>query len=648
MPAQYQSTDRPDPWCTLFGGVRVWRGDVELTLGSPKQRALLGLLLAASGQPLMAGELVDAVWQGEPSGSALNQIHRYVGELRRVFEPDIPRRAIGRWLLPVGAGYRLAAPSDLQQFRALVAEAHRAEPAEATRLLVEAMQVAGAPPGDEPLRELPLMVAIEDERVRAAVLAAESGIRAGLAATVVAGVRAIAVAHPLDELVQAALIRCLHAAGRGAEALAAYALTRDRLRDELGADPSPELAEAHRTALAPAAPVVISHAPALPALASQPAQLPAPPAAFTGRTAELAAISAAAGPVTVITGMAGVGKTTLALQWAHTHAAEFPDGQLYANLRGFDAGGRVAEPVDAVHDLLRSLGVAPSAVPEDIESAGALLRTVLATRRLVVVLDNARDARQVEPLLPGRTGSAVLVTSRNHLATLVARTGAGIVHLAPFADDEAAQFLARRLGPARTQNEPDAVQRLNDACGGLPLALATVAGRGVLNPLFPLDLLATEMTLSGGPLSLLVDDDRDVDLRETLSWSYRTVGPDAATALHALAVHPGPETSLAAVAGLAGLPVDRARTALTALTAASLVCESTPGRFTVHALVRRYALEQGHSDLAEITRRMRARGHADSGPIRMGPSRHGRSGAHAVVAAPAGRRAADRRPRAQF
>jgi DNA-binding SARP family transcriptional activator len=621
-----------------------------MTLGSPKQRALLGLLLAASGQPLMGGELVDAVWQGEPSGSALNQIHRYIGELRRVFEPGIARRAVGRWLLPVGTGYRLTAPSDLQQFRSLVAEARLADPPEATRLLVEAMEVAAAPPGDEPSRELPLMVAIEDERVRAAVLAAESGIRSGTAAAVVAGVRGIAVAHPLDELVQAALIRCLHAAGRAAEALAAYAQTRDRLRDELGADPSPELAEAHRAALAPVAnaSIVVDLVPAMRASVSKPAQLPAGPASFAGRTGELAAISAAGGPVTVISGMAGVGKTALALQWAHLHAPDFPDGQLYANLRGFDATGRVAEPVDAVHDLLRSLGVAPSAVPDDIESASALLRTLLATRRLVVVLDNARDARQVEPMLPGRTDSVVIVTSRNHLATLVARTGAGIVHLEPFAGDEAAQFLAQRLGPARTHSEPEAVRRLNDACGGLPLALAVVAARAVLNPVFPLGLLADEITHSGGPLGLLVDDDRDVDLRETLSWSYRAVAPDAAAALQALAVHPGPETSVAAVAGLAGLPVARARTALTALTAANLLCESAPGRFTVHALVRRYALEQGHSDLAEITRRMRSRGHVDSGPVRMGPSRHGRSGAHAVVAAPAGRRAADRRPRAQF
>jgi DNA-binding SARP family transcriptional activator/tetratricopeptide (TPR) repeat protein len=579
-------------------------------LGPPKQRATLGLLLAAAGQPVTVGQLVDAVWHDEPVASAVNQIHRHVGALRRIFEPDLARGAGGRWLLRTGAGYRLAAPSDLLRFRSLVADAHEAGPEEATRLLVQALRVAPAPPGEEPLRELPVMVAIEDERVRAAVLSAEYGIRSGMAGDVVAGVRGVAAGHPLDEPVQAALMRCLHADGRAAEALAVYARTRDRLRDDLGADPGPELAAAHRAALAPAlaGPALAVDGPAsTPAVgiaSATPAQLPAAPTSFAGRAAALAAISAEGVPVTVISGMAGVGKTTLALQWAHTNAGDYPDGQLYVNLRGFDATGRAAEPAGAVHDLLRSLGVASIALPGDLDSSSALLRTLLATRRLVIVLDNARNARQVEPLLPGRTDSMVIITSRNRLATLVARASANLVHLEPFTGEEAAQFLTRRLGPARTRDDPVAVQQLYDACGGLPLALAIVSARGVLNPTFPLALLANEMSNSVAPLDLLVDDDREVDLRDVLTWSYQALPPDAATVLHALAVHPGPEVSLPAVISLAALPAARARTAVTALTAANLLRETAPGRFTVHDLVRRYVLEKADAEAGAITTRL--------------------------------------------
>ncbi|GAA5193260.1 BTAD domain-containing putative transcriptional regulator [Rugosimonospora acidiphila] len=600
------SARQPDLWCTLFGGVRAWREDIELTLGPPKQRATLGLLLAAGGQPVTVGQLIGALWDDEPAASAVNQIHRYIGTLRRIFEPAIARRAVGQWLLPVGAGYRLAAPNDLQRFRSLVADAHRSAPPESTTLLVEALRLAAAPPGDEPLRGLPLMVAVEDERVRAAVLAAQHGIRCGMAADVVPGVRGVAAEHPLDEPLQAALIRCLHAAGRSAEALTVYGQTRDRLRDELGADPGPELANAYRAALTstPAAPVTA--VPTVRDPAPAPAQLPAAPPAFAGRAAALVAIGDDGGPVSVISGMAGVGKTTLALHWAHTHAADFPDGQLYVNLRGFDATGRPAEPNDALRDLLQSLGVAPATLPDEAEARGALLRTLLASRRLVIVLDNARDARQVEPLLPGRTDSRVIVTSRNRLASLVARASANLVNLEPFTGDEAAQFLTKRLGPARARGAPRALERLHDACGGLPLALAIVAARGVLNPVFPLDLLASEMTNSVAPLDLLVDDDQEVDLREVLTWSYRALTPDAATALHALAIHPGPDISLAAAVSLTALPAARTRTALTALTAASLLRETAPGRFAYHDLVRRYALEQAATDLVETTTRLLA------------------------------------------
>ena len=537
---------RPTLRFALFGGVRVWRGDVELALGPPKQRATLGLLLAAGGQPVTIGQLMGVLWDDEPAATALNQIHRYVGVLRRIFEPDLERRAVGRWLLPIGAGYRLAvdeASCDLLRYRSLVVAAGSAQRAgsapEATRLLVQAMDIAAAAPGDELFRDLPMVVAIEDDRIRVAVTAAEQALLCGMAADVLPGLRNIAAEHALDETAQASLMRCLNGVGRPSEALATYDRIRARLRQELGADPGPALVDAQRAVLAQPPALDIATTPG----STRPAQLPAAPTAFAGRLDVLAAIasdgSGRRARVHVVSGMAGVGKTTLALHWAHAKAPDHPDGQLYVNLRGFDAADRAVDPGDALRDLLQSLGVAPAALPAGVDARAAVFRTLLATRRILIVLDNARDARQVQPLLPGRSDSIVIITSRNRLTSLVA-----------------------------------------------------------------LELLANELTNSIAPLDLLVDDAAEVDLREVLAWSYRALSPDARLTIRALAVHPGPEISLAAAVSMSALAPARTRTALSALTAANLLRETTPGRFAFHDLVRGYALEQPDTDTTAVTARL--------------------------------------------
>jgi DNA-binding SARP family transcriptional activator len=587
--------------------VRVWRGEVELALGPPKQRATLGLLLAAGGQPVTFGQMLDVLWEDEPAVTAVNQVHRYIGMLRRVFEPDLKRRGTGRWLLPTGSGYRLAvdaASCDLLRLRGLVTDALEARQAgasaEATQLLVQAMAIAAAPPADEEFRNLPLVVAIEAERVRAAVTAAEQALLCGMAADVLPALRGIAAEHVFDETVQVMLMRCLHAAGRPWEALESYDRVRDRLRQELGADPGPALVAAHQAILTqPSGP-----SPASDPVNERPAQLPAATPAFAGRCAALAALDDSERRVRVISGMAGVGKTTLALHWAHLHAEAYPDGQLYVDLRGFDASGHAVEPADALRDLLSALGVPPAALPDGIEARAAALRTLLSTRRVLILLDNASDFRQVQPLLPGSTDSLVIITSRNRLTKLIALDTATAIPLEPFTSDEAHHFLTQRLGAARTDSSPAATERIHDACGGLPLALAVVAARGVVNPRFPLELLAGELCISIRSLDLVVDEDAGIDVREVLSWSYRALPPDARLTLGALAVHPGPEISIAAAVSLTALPPARIRAALTALTAASLLRESTPGRFAFHDLVRRYALDETDTDTRAVTARL--------------------------------------------
>jgi DNA-binding SARP family transcriptional activator/tetratricopeptide (TPR) repeat protein len=555
---------------------------------------MLGLLLAAGGQPVSIGQFMTVLWEDEPAATAVNQLHRYVGALRRLFEPELERRAIGRWVLPTGSGYRLAVDDDsydLMRFRGLTAAAEsalRGSAAEsAVESFIQAMEVAQAPAGDEAFRDLPMFVALEDERVRAAVASAEAALSCGLAAEVLPGLRRVAAEHPFDETVQASVMRCLASAGRPADALATFDRVRDRIREELGADPGPGLVDAQRTVLTQAP---VPHT-GSPLGAIRPAQLPAATRAFAERDA-LAVFGSGDAGVYVISGMAGVGKTSLALHWAHSRATEHPDGQLYVNLRGFDASGQAVDPGDALRDLLQALGVVPAALPDGLEARAGMWRTLLSTRRVLVVLDNARDARQVQPLLPGRTDSMLIVTSRNLLASLVAHADATLIPLEPLTADEAHQFLSRRLGERRTSAAPAAVRRLCEACGGLPLALAIVAARAVANPLFPLDLLAAELANSVEPLDILVGDDAEVDLREVFSWSYRALRPDATLMLGALAVHPGPDISFAAAVSLSALPPPRTRAALTALTAANLLRETTPGRYAFHDLIRRYALEQ--------------------------------------------------------
>jgi tetratricopeptide (TPR) repeat protein len=300
--------------------------------------------------------------------------------------------------------------------------------------------------------------------------------------------------------------------------------------------------------------------------------------------------------ISAVSGTAGVGKTALAVHWAHRVRGRFPDGQLYLDLRGFGPADQVVTPGDAVRRLLEALQVPPHRLPTTVGAQTDLYRTLLADRSLLIVLDNARDADQVRPLLPGAPGCVVLVTSRDQLTSLVAVDGAQHVAVNLLSPAEARELLIRRLGPARVAAEPAAVADVIARCAHLPLALAIVAARAATHPQLPLATLAGELGDTRQHLDALAEDDPHADVRAVFSWSYRTLSPAAARLFRLLGLHPGPDISAAAAASLAALPPSQTRPLLVELTRANLVAKVGPGRYGVHDLLHAYAAELTRTD----------------------------------------------------
>nr|WP_083466722.1 XRE family transcriptional regulator [Kibdelosporangium sp. MJ126-NF4]CEL18217.1 transcriptional regulator, SARP family [Kibdelosporangium sp. MJ126-NF4] len=333
-----------------------------------------------------------------------------------------------------------------------------------------------------------------------------------------------------------------------------------------------------------------------------PQQLPAPPRAFVGRRRELDALSAAVDSaavaqgtvvVSAIGGGGGVGKTWLTLHWAHQHLADFPDGQLFADLRGFSPD---SEPMPAdvvVRGFLDGLGVEPGRVPVDPQAQTALYRSLVAGKRMLIVLDNAVDAEQVVPLLPGGGSCTVVITSRRTLTGLIARHSAHHLPLDMLSADEARALLGRRVGSDRVAAESAAAEELVQFCGGLPLALGIIAGRANSHPHIPLAEFAAELREVG--LGALEDEDPGASLPAALSWSYRALTADQRTMFGLLAVAPGADITLPAAVSLIGHP--RARKLLQELEKASLLNRDGHGRYAMHDLIRRYATDIAHQQL---------------------------------------------------
>jgi DNA-binding SARP family transcriptional activator/tetratricopeptide (TPR) repeat protein len=616
----------------VLGPVTVWRDGREHAAGQPRQLAVLGVLATRANRVVSRGELIDAVWGDKPPASAEGGIYTYVSGLRLVLEPERPRRdpdrarrAPSRMLISGGGGYLLRLGSgalDAEHFRWCLGAARGLRAAGdldgAARTVDEALALwrglpyAGVPgPFAETERQRLTELRTTAVEERADLLLAQ-----GQAAAAAPELAALAAAHPLRERATGLLMIALYRCGRQAEALRVFGETRRRLADELGVDPGSELTRIYQqllamdpaldgpraeAGLAAAQPSSVPHdrapVPATdpaPVAAACPAQLPPEVAGFAGRAAELRwlhGLLPEVGPVALITGTAGVGKTSLAIRFARQAASRFPDGQLYVNLRGFDPASAPVPPGIALSGFFDALGVPPRHVPVGLDAQSGLLRTLLDGKRVLLLLDNAHDADQVRPMLPGSSGCLVLLTSRSQLTGLVVADGARLLPLGVLDGGEAASLLAGRLGSARVSAEPDAVAALVGRAAGLPLALSVTCARAASRPGALLAHLAAELADARDRLDALQTGDATTDLRAVFSWSVDKLSAAAARAFRLLSLHPGPDISAPAAASLIAAALPQTRAALAELVRASLLTEDAAGRFGYHDLLRAYAAE---------------------------------------------------------
>ena len=616
-------SDNPvDVQFSLLGPVRAWRGPEELDLGPNQQRAILSLLLVRANHLVTIDELVELLWERDPPNSAVNVIHKYIGVIRRLLEPDLQARSGGRWLTRQGAAYRLAADestSDLIAFRRLVREARSARaqnsPAQALDLLLDALARHRGTCGGalEIYGHRDQFTAVDQEYVTAVAEAADAALACGQPLRILPLLRQVATDEALNESLQARLILVLAATGQQALALAHYQTVRERLSDELGVDPGAELRTAHGQVLRQEVPEQAGRAqpesapvaalPGVPSPLVPPAQLPADLPTFAGREPELATVSKLLSPdggspivaVCAIDGMAGIGKTTFAIHWAHQVKKHFEDGQLYLNLRGFDASAAAMALADALRALLYSLGVQAGQIPDDLDARAGLYRSVLAGKRFLIVLDNARDVDQIRPLLPGSPGCLVIATSRNPLVGLAMTEGARLLTLKLPSALTARETLERRLGADRVAAEPEAAEEIIGLCGRLPLALAIVSARAAAHPDFTLASVAADLRRTRGRLDGFGAAGVAADARTVFSWSYHHLSQPAGRLFRLLSLQPAADITTAASASLLGAAPAAARQLIAELTSTALISEHQPGRYAFHELTRAYAAELAES-----------------------------------------------------
>lgn len=591
----------------LLGPVEAWSGNRKISLGARKQRLVLAVLALEVNRPVEVARLVDMAWPSNPPRTAVHAIRVCVSALRSVFHdtPDLEIRL-------QGSGYALLTDPmniDVHRFRSLLAQARgTGDDAARAALLDRALGLWSGPAlaGDAPPEtQQRLCAGLEDARLSAIEDRLDAQLRLGRHHGLIGELTGLATAYPLRERLTGQLMLALYRDGRSPDALSVFRHYREHLAEELGLDASAALRQLELAILrddeAALAPVPAAAGPV-------PAQLPPAVAGFAGRAEALQDLDmllagrGSAGTIVVIAGTAGVGKTALAVHWAHRHRGAFPDGQLYVNLAGY-APGAPMPPGRALAGFLRALGVPAERVPLDVDEAAALYRSLLADRRVLVVLDNAGGPGQVRPLLPGGPGCQTVITSRDRLAGLTVREGARSLGLGVLRADEAHALLAGLLGAARAEAEPVAVAELATLCACLPLALRIAAAHLIRHPRQPVASLAAELR-QGNRLALLsVPGDEQSAVRAAFGLSYATLEPAAQRMFKLVGLHPGADLSEPAAAALAGTGVAGARGLLADLASAHLVDEHVPGRFAVHDLLHLYARSLAEDEVSEADRR---------------------------------------------
>jgi DNA-binding SARP family transcriptional activator len=606
-------------------------------------RVLLSALLLRANMPVPADALAEAVWDGDVPPGAIPTLRSYVRRLRRALGPHGAALILTRH-----PGYLIdlqSAELDVLEFEALCQQSLAAIRASAWSSASDAATRAlqlwrGAPLLDVPSQVLHDEVVPQLEQLRLQTLETrlEAELHQGRRADVLFELQQLTSVYPLREHPYALLMLALYRCGRQGEALAVFARARRTLKEELGAEPGTELRDLHQQILAADPSLSDPDQVALTAEAAAiPRQLPGATAAFAGRAAELAALDqligqtgrAAPGTVLIcaVSGTAGIGKTALTVYWAHRAAHQFPDGQLYVNLRGFDPSGAPVTPADAIRGFLDALGVPTGRIPPDLASQAALYRSLLIGRRMLIVLDNAGDEQQIRQLLPAGPDCLVVVTSRRQLAGLAAAEGARLLLLEIPGHADASEMLRLRLGRQRAADEPDAVDKITILCERLPLALAIAAARATARPGLSLATLATELGQGRDRLDALDTGDPVTSVRAVFSWSASQLSPAAQRMFGLFGLHPGPDITVPAAASLAAAPVASTCQALRELSTANLLTEHQPGRYACHDLLHAYAAE--HAQALEENDRKSAVGRvldyylhtAHAGALLLSPSR---------------------------
>ncbi|WP_438296171.1 AfsR/SARP family transcriptional regulator [Streptomyces sp. HUAS TT7] len=633
--------DGGGPRFNVLGPLEGWADGKRLRLGGAiHERVLAGLLLEA-GRTVPVTRLVEAAWNDDPPATAAHQVRKAVAELRRRI-PDG-----GDVVVTDGPGYRVVLGEgqlDLTEFTAGVRRAGHAteegRPGRAADELRRALDLWRGPALSGTGSDLLASVAttLEERRVAAAEQLAELRLAAGETGDLVADLRDLVAQHPLRETLRGHLMLALYRGGRQAEALEEYGKVRDLLVEELGIDPSSRLSGLYEAILRAAPELRAPQPQPAPRQADEPAEHPVPEAAgtaerrdapeqpdtpkapctlpygladFTGRERELTALLAAmTGPgepdrtsaIVAIDGMGGSGKTSLAVHAAHKVAADFPDGQLHIDLRGFTPGETPVTPAAAFDGLLRALGTPGDHIPDDVAGRTALWRSTLAGRRVLLLLDNAVDAAQVLPLLPASPGCLVLVTSRERLVDL---DGAEWISVGPMSPEDGALLLEEVLGRARVAAEPQAAEELVQLCGRLPLALRIVAARLRNRPRWTVSYLVDRLRDETHRLEELSAGERSV--AATLQLSYQAMEEEHRAAFRVLGLHPGADIDAYAAAALLDTDPRGAETVLERLLDVHFLQQPDIGLYRFHDLVRTFAQDQSrpatqHDDAAAVRR----------------------------------------------